>query len=130
MFGMANHRSAADNIVSPVRRLGLIAEDGSLTGLGNKWRVDASYSDACQEILDAVYPAELAALTTPEGFPDRSQVLTWFQHQGYGDSNARQMCGTYLMIAEKKVPESGVAEVKKPKERSAAARKSAPKSAV
>lgn len=113
MLNMASPKSAADNIVGPMRRLGLFMEDGGLTERGAKWRVDTSYDDACREILDEIYPGELAALTGSDGALDRSQVENWFQHHGFGGSNARQMAATYVMIAEKKIPESNSAEPKK-----------------
>ena len=53
--------SALGNTIRPMRRLGLIDEEGALTDRGNKWRVDSSFGDACQEILDDVYPEELGA---------------------------------------------------------------------
>jgi hypothetical protein len=96
-----------------MRRLGLIDDNGSLTDRGNKWRIDSSYADACQEILDEVYPPELASFTDQNGKPDKDQVMRYFQHQGYGNSNARQMAATYLLIAEKRVPEAPSSEPKK-----------------
>src|SRR5882672_6274441 len=74
LMGMSSPKSAANNIVSPMRRLGLIDEDSALTPRGQKWRVDASYADACQEILDDVYPADLLALTDDAGALDPRRV--------------------------------------------------------
>lgn len=105
MMGMANPNSARDNTVSPLRRMGLIDEEGGLTERGNKWRVDGTYDDACQEILDEIYPAELASLVNGDGSPDLTAIKTWFDHQGFGDSNARQMAATYAMVAGKVIPD-------------------------
>ncbi len=105
LMGMASPESAATNTVGPMRRVGLIADDGSLTPRGQKWRVDASYAEACQEILDEIYPSDLVALTDSSGEPDPQRVRTWFDHKGFGESNARQMVATYVMIAKKEVPE-------------------------
>ncbi len=113
MLGMGSPESAATNVVYPMQRLGLIDDSGSLTARGNKWRLDASYADACQEILDEIYSAELASFTDSSGAPDKSQVITWFQHKGFGVSNAKQLATTYVMIAEKKVPDATAAESKK-----------------
>jgi hypothetical protein len=113
MLGMANPKSAADNILYPLRRLGLLNEDGALTDRGNKWRLNPSYAEACDEILSEVYPDELASLTDDSGSPDRAQVQAWFAHRGFGDSNASQMAGTYTMIAKKEIPEAAQG-VKKP----------------
>jgi len=46
MLGMANPGNATVNVVGPMRRLGLIDLDGSLTTRGNKRRVDASHGEA------------------------------------------------------------------------------------
>lgn len=105
LMGMANPGSARDNIVTPLRRVGLIDEDGGLTPRGNKWRVDASYGEACDEILTEVYPEDLAALRNGSGEPDLQAVKRWFDHQGFGDSNAKQMAATYALIASKQIPE-------------------------
>jgi hypothetical protein len=113
LMGMATPESARDNTVSPMRRLGLIEEDGALTPRGNKWRVDASYADACQEILDEVYPADLSALADGSGAPDPQLVKTWFDHKGFGGSNSRQMAATYVMIAGKQLPEALATEPRK-----------------
>jgi hypothetical protein len=128
MLGMASPDSARDNVVSHIRKLGLIDEEGALTNRGNKWRVNASYTDACQEILDEVYPDELAGFTDSQGAPDISQVVTWMQHGGLGASNARQMAVTYAMIALKKVPELPDSQSKK-NSQNAPPRKASPKSA-
>jgi hypothetical protein len=128
ILSMGSPQSAAANIVGPMQRLGLIDNDGTLTALGNKWRVDASYGEACQEILDEIYPPELASFTDANGGPDRSQVTTWFQHKGFGGSNSRQMAATYVMIAEKNAPGGPAAEPKKTT-RSAPARKAAQRAA-
>lgn len=113
LMNMANPKSAADNTVYPMRRLGLIDEEGALTARGNKWRTDGTFSDACQEIVDDVYPDELATLADGDGLPDAQQVRTWFDHKGYGESNARQMAATYVMVAGKQIPEVPASEPKK-----------------
>lgn len=117
LLDMANPDSARTNIVSPLRKLGLIEEEGALTARGNKWRNDATYAEACQEIIDEIYPSELSALTNDSGAPDRSRVMTWLQHTGLGDSNARQMAATYVMIAEKSPPDAASGNDTQPRRR-------------
>jgi hypothetical protein len=97
-------KSAGDNVVYPLQKLGLIDENGALTDRGNKWRIDDSYAEACQEMLDSVYPSDLATFTSADGRPDKAQVQKWFQYQKFGEANALKMAATYVMIAEKKVP--------------------------
>jgi len=105
LLEMASPESAAGNIVRPLRQIGLINEEGGLTERGQKWRVDASYPQACQEILDDVYPDDLAPLTKDDGRPDKAKVKTWFEHKGFGASSAGQMAATYTLIAERTIPE-------------------------
>ena len=102
---MSSPASAKNNTVRPMLRLGLINEDGALTDRGNKWRVDESFGDACQEILDEVYPEELRGLVDDDGSPDTATIRTWFAHKGFGKKNAQQMAVTYAIIASKKVSE-------------------------
>jgi len=106
LLGMANADSARTNIVNHFRRVGLIDDEGALTERGNKWRIDATFAEACDEIINDVYPSDLSNLTDDNGNPNRQAVNTWFQHQGFGGSNARQMALTYVMIAGKAVPEA------------------------
>ena len=105
LMDLSSPESALGNTVRPMRRLGLIDEDGALTDRGKKWSVDLSFGDACQEILDEVYPEDLEAMTDEDGNPDNTQVKKWFRIQGFGDSNARLMAGTYVLVASKQIPE-------------------------
>lgn len=124
LLGMSSPRSAIDNVVLPLRRLGLVDDDGRLTERGKKWRVDDSYGEACQEILDEIYPSDLTSLTDDQGRPEKSQVNSWFQYHGFGDANATKMAATYNLIAEKRIPESNSVEPKKK------ASKAAPKARI
>jgi hypothetical protein len=121
-LGMGNPKSAAD-VVGAMRRLGLITEEGTLTDRGHKWRTDERYAEACQEILDEVYPGELSAFS-PEQGETRVPLVRWFEHQGFGKSNAGQMAATYATIASKTVPE--VRAAKGPKQKPTTARPSHP----
>jgi hypothetical protein len=113
LTGMNSPESAMSNIIRPMRALGLFNEDGTLTDRGNKWRVDASYPAACDEILKEVYPSELASLTDGDNAPDQGQVIGWFEHEGYGKSNANQMGALYTLIASKETPEPPASSDKK-----------------
>ena len=110
LMEMASPESARDNAISPMRRFGLIDEDGALTERGNLWRVDESYGVACQEILDEIYPDELGTLIDDDGHPDTAKVKTWFEHKGFGTANARQMMTTYVRIASQQIPELPAAD--------------------
>ena len=118
LMGMASPQSARSNTVRPMQQLGLIDEEGALTDRGNKWRVDSSFPDACQEILDEVYPDEIRVLVDDDGRPDLAMVENWFDLKGFGRANARQMAVTYVRVASKEIPElseTGSAKVKEKK---------------
>jgi hypothetical protein len=115
LLGHDSAASATLNVVSPMQRFGLLDEHGNLTERGHKWRSDDTYAEACQEILDDIYPADLAGFTTASGSPDKTMVKKWFQQQKFGESNARQMTAAYVLIAEKKVPELPSDKGAKPK---------------
>lgn len=105
-MAMSSPDSALRNTVAPMRRLGIFEEDGALTDLGKKWRVDGTFPEACEDIIKSVYPDELGALADGDGKPDAAQVRTWFEHKGFGGSNAKQMASTYVMIAGKELPDA------------------------
>jgi hypothetical protein len=102
---MASPKSAADNVVYPMRRFGLFDESGQLTERGQKWRVDATYPEACAAIVKDVYPDALATFVSSDGTVEKDQVVTWFQHQGLGGSNASAAAATFAMIATAEVPQ-------------------------
>jgi len=116
LLSMSGEKSANDNVLLGLRRLGIIDDDGSLTARGNKWRVDSSYAEACDEILDSVYPTELQSLTDDAGQPDKAKVATWLQHKGQGESAAKQMASTYAMIASKSPAPAPMATPAAPKQ--------------
>ena len=115
LMEMANAKSALGNTVTPMRQLGLIDEDGALTERGNKWRLDESYADACQEILDDIYPEEFGVLVDGDGNPDVGKATSWLLQQGFGEANARQMAKTYVTVASKQPPELPAADPGKAK---------------
>ena len=105
-LGMASAASALSNVVGPMRRLGLFDDDGSLTARGQKWRSDATYREACDEIIKEIYPDDLSAFMAADGSPDIGQIRSWFSHNGFGNSNAGNMATTYAFIASRKLPEA------------------------
>ena len=50
---------AARNILSPLKSLGILDDDGHPTDLANLWRTDSTYGKACETMLNAIYPPEL-----------------------------------------------------------------------
>ncbi len=91
---------SAQNIISPLRRIGLIDKDGKPTARAISWRDDEEYPSVCDEIRKEVYPSELL-----DAFPDadssRTGVERWFANKtGLGESAVGSMAVFYLLLAE------------------------------
>lgn len=93
--------SARANVISPLRQLGLVDENGKPTELAQRWRHDDEYSKVCHEIRKNLYPQELI-----EAYPDadegqRAAIKSWFMKTGQvGDNAARQYTDTYVLLSE------------------------------
>ncbi|MBO1765449.1 DUF5343 domain-containing protein [Allobranchiibius sp. GilTou38] len=85
VFGVSE--KSARNYLPQLRLLGLVDADSKPTPLANKWRNDDTYAEACAEIGQKVYPAELR-----EAFSDADEeqegVARWFMSQGAGQASA------------------------------------------
>jgi hypothetical protein len=99
MLSLSSAGSARDNVVSPLTRLGIIDDEGALTERGALWRNKDTYAKACHQIVEEFYPEEL------RGIDDTAAVERWFNGQGFGASNARQMAATYNLLTDAAVPE-------------------------
>ena len=64
LLDLGNDASAQTNVLRGMRSFGIVNDDGSLTELGTRWRVDETYAQACREILEKVYPEDLRILAT------------------------------------------------------------------
>lgn len=64
---------AARNILSPLKSLGILDDDGHPTDLANLWRTDSTYGKACETMLNAIYPPKLLELFPDKDF-DKSKV--------------------------------------------------------
>lgn len=92
--------SAKSNVIGGLRSLGLIDAEGKPTELAFLWREDAHYKEACQTIIDRVYPSELTGAFGGESI-DRSAVERWFAMKaGVGLSASQQMAALYALLAE------------------------------
>ena len=49
LLSMANDNSANSNVISPLKRMGLVDDDNKPTALANEWRLDDSYKNACSK---------------------------------------------------------------------------------
>ena len=94
---------SARNIISPLRQMGIIDDDGKPTSRANEWRNDEKYADVCKAIVDEVYPSDLADLF-PEVPIDIGRARSWFMDTGrVGESAAAKITATYALLRTAKV---------------------------
>lgn len=107
LLSMASDNSANSNIITPMKRLGLIDEDNKPTALANDWRIDEKYSKSCETMLKTVYPAELLDLF-PDKEIDKSSARTWFMSQGVGQAAADKMIALFTLLKNGEIKEKKI----------------------
>jgi len=90
--------AAARAYINELRSVGILTEDGKATQLAHRWRLDESYSDAVNELVNANYPEGLVHIAPP-GEAERQKVVTWFKREGLGDGAAGNKAATYLLLS-------------------------------
>lgn len=92
--------SAQTNVVTPMKQMGLIDENGSPTQLANEWRNDESYAAACKKIRQNIYPQELLDLA-PDSTTEKTVIQNWISnHLMIGNEAARQSTTVYMLLSE------------------------------
>jgi hypothetical protein len=94
-------QSAKDNVIAPLRELGLIDETGKPTDLAEKWRHDDEYESVCHQIRTNIYPSELIEAYSHPTEAQKISIVNWFAKAGQiGQSAARQSTDTYMLLSE------------------------------
>lgn len=97
LLTFSSDKSANDNIISPMKRLGLIDDDNKPTPLANDWRIDDRYKETCETILKNVYPQELLDLF-PDTNVDKDIAINWFMGNAVGEGAAKQMTALFIFL--------------------------------
>jgi len=97
LLSMGSDASANNNVIVPMKRLGLIDDENKPTDLANEWRIDSSYKGACDKILQKVYPKELLDLFAGVEV-DRAAAKSWFMGRGVGENTASSMVAVFTLI--------------------------------
>lgn len=110
--------SAGSNVVSPLKTLGIIDENGKPTDLAYDWRDDSKYKSVCEKVIKSIYPQELRDLFHDENV-SQDDLKSWFMRQGkVGGPAARMYAQTYSILLSgdlNKVKESSPrTNIKKP----------------
>ncbi|HYT46472.1 MAG TPA: DUF5343 domain-containing protein, partial [Methylomirabilota bacterium] len=91
---------SAKNLISPLRKIGLIDSEGKPTERALRWRNDSQYPQVCEEIRKEIYPEELLDLFSD---PDisRSSLEDWFANTAaVGESAKKSMAAFYLLLTD------------------------------
>lgn len=107
LLTMSSDNSANSNVISPLKRLGLIDDENKPTPLANDWRLDNKYAEVCKTLISNVYPTELLDLF-PDTDIDRTVARNWFMGQGVGQGAADKMVALFILL------KSGEIKDKKP----------------
>lgn len=91
---------SARNLMPPLKRLGLIDNDGKPTERAARWRDDAQYAQVCEEIRKEIYPPEVLDLF-PDADSPRLSIESWFASRTRVGAGAKKAMTTfYLLLAE------------------------------
>jgi hypothetical protein len=89
--------AAAKQYLSELKNVGILNEDLRATDVAAKWRLNDSYGEAVEELVNRNYPEGLVHLAHPsEG--DRQKIISWFEREGLGRGSAGNKAATYLLI--------------------------------
>ena len=93
--------ASAGNLIGPLRLLGLIDDEGSLTDRALAWREDGPYKQVCEDMLTDVYP-DILRSAFPDPSVDPEGVTSWFRRNtGAGRSATLAMAALYTLISER-----------------------------
>lgn len=112
LLTLSSDASASSNVIGPLKRMGLLDEDGKPTALANNWRLDDKYKEVCNTILRNVYDPELLALF-PENEIDKNMAQNWFMGRGVGQDAARKMVAVFSLLKSGEIKQKGSISDKK-----------------
>lgn len=94
-----SEKTARDNELPTLRKLGLVDSNGNTTDRARRWRDDEQYAAVCEEIVKSAYSQELR-----DAVPDASDeeaAKRWFMNRGgVGEGAASRMAKTYRLLLE------------------------------
>ncbi len=91
---------SARNLLLPLKKMGLLDNDGKPTERAARWRDNELYASVCEEIRKEIYPSELLELF-PESDSSRTDLENWFARAASVGTQAKKKMATfYLLLAE------------------------------
>lgn len=95
-MGISNEKTAR-NYLAEFRSLGIIDDDGAVTEIGHRLRLDDSFGEACRMILQSKYPSEL--LDAFDGSePTENEVAKVLMDSGKAEATARRMSIFFVFL--------------------------------
>ena len=105
LLGLTSDQSAR-NILSPLKQMKIIDEEGKPLQRANDWRNDEKYSQVCKDILLDIYPSDLLDLF-PDDIVDIMTAKNWFMDVCViGDSAATKMTTTFSLLKNGKIKDT------------------------
>lgn len=92
--------AAARQYIAELKRVGILTDENKATPIAQRWRLDDSYLEAVDELVEAAYPEGLLHVAPP-GEADRQKVVSWFLREGLGNGAAGNKAATYLLISSR-----------------------------
>lgn len=90
--------AAARAYIVELRNVGILSDENKATPLAQKWRLNDSYAEAVEQIIQSTY-AEGLINVAPPGEAERQKVVSWFLREGLGQGAAGNKAATYLLIS-------------------------------
>ena len=93
--------SAGSNVITPLKALGLVQEDGKPSELAYDWRDDDKYKEVCEKIIQQ----HLSLEELHDLFHDKNvsldKLTSWFMRNAkVGEPAAKMFARTYQMLLE------------------------------
>ncbi len=109
--------SSAKKIFNYLVTLGLVTEDFAATDRLRQWRMDDTYAQACEQMIEDVYPQDLKDVAPGPGV-ERDHAKRWFMKTDLGEAQASQCAAMYALISEADASKASTAKSSKPKQQS------------
>lgn len=100
VLGEMSDSSAKSNLITPLRKVGLLDDEGRPTDLAFDWRDDDKYPAVCKKILESCYPEEVRDIFDSVDC-DIGKLKSWFMnHVRCGEPAAKMFSRFYLILLE------------------------------
>lgn len=94
---------AASNLLSPLKQMKLIDDEGKPTDRANEWRDDNKYSSVCEQIVEEIYPSEIRSLYPGPDF-DKDKIAQWFMTTAkLGEPASKMVASMFILLSSKEI---------------------------